>query len=292
MGHEASGVIEALGEGTAGWSIGDRVTFDSTQYCGSCWFCTHGLHNLCEHRRVLGVSCSDYRCDGAMADYAVVKAHTLYTLPDNVGFDQACLIEPLSVGMHAVRLSGVQKGDTAAVIGAGTIGLMTLLALRSRDCKKIYAAAHHVERRKLAEKLGATAAVESEPVLLKAALAQATEGRGADVVFDSVGSQLSFHTALAAVRNGGKIVVIGNHSVSIDFPLQECVVRQICVQFSYSSEGEYPDCLAAIASGQIDLSDFTAAQIPLSKGAEAFRRLEAREADVLKIILKPEDSKT
>lgn len=107
MGHEASGTIAQLGEAVQSWAVGDRVTFDSTEYCGCCWFCTHGMHNLCAQRRIVGVACTEYRKNGAMAQYIAVKARTLYALPPTVSFEQGCLVEPFAVGMHAVLRSGL-----------------------------------------------------------------------------------------------------------------------------------------------------------------------------------------
>ncbi|MBC7335058.1 MAG: alcohol dehydrogenase catalytic domain-containing protein, partial [Clostridia bacterium] len=102
MGHEASGVVAKIGDGVSRFRPGDRVTFDSTIYCGRCEFCRQGRINLCENRRVLGVSCAEYRQDGAFAEYVVVPEHIAYRLPDSVSFEQAALIEPLSVALHAV----------------------------------------------------------------------------------------------------------------------------------------------------------------------------------------------
>ena len=124
MGHEASGVIEAIGASVEGWAVGDRVTFDSTIYCNRCGYCMHGAVNLCGSRRVLGVSCDDYRQDGAFAEYIAVPAHILYKLPDNVTFAQASLVEPLSVALHAVNLCPRELNTSATVIGAEKIGLL------------------------------------------------------------------------------------------------------------------------------------------------------------------------
>ncbi|MCI8422854.1 MAG: alcohol dehydrogenase catalytic domain-containing protein [Lawsonibacter sp.] len=284
MGHEASGVIAQVGGAVRGWKVGDRVTFDSTQFCGTCWYCQNDLSNLCAHRRIVGVACQEYRKEGAMAEYVTVRAHTLYRLPEQVTFPQACLIEPFSVGMHAVRLSGLEPGQTAAVVGDGTIGLMTLLAAVGRGVEQVYVLGHHPLRQQTAQALGARAADGEEALLPR--LRSATQGKGADVVFDTVGSQGSFAACMRAVRLGGTIVVVGNRSPEISFPLQACVVGQIKVQFSYSSQGEYPLCLEAIAQGRVDVSPFLSC-FPLSQGAEIFQRLIAREEGLLKAILLP-----
>lgn len=284
MGHEASGVIAEAGAQVRGWAAGDRVTFDSTQFCGTCWHCQNGLSNLCARRRIVGVACEEYRKDGAMAEYVTVKAHTLYRLPDEVTFAQGCLAEPFAVGMHAVRLAGLEPEQTAAVVGDGTIGLMTLLAAKGRGTERVFVLGHHPFRQRTALDLGAWAADGEEQILPQ--LRSATQGRGADVVFDTVGSQSSFAACMEAVRLGGTIVVVGNHAPEITFPLQRCVVGQIKVQFSYSSQGEYPLCLEAIAQKKVDVSPFLRC-FPLAQGAEVFDRLIAREEGLLKAVLVP-----
>ena len=97
MGHEAAGVIAEVGSGVTGWAAGDRVTFDSTIYCGQCAYCRRGLINLCDHRRVLGVSCEDYRQHGAFAEFVAVPQHILYRLPDGLAFEHAALVEPFAL---------------------------------------------------------------------------------------------------------------------------------------------------------------------------------------------------
>ena len=286
MGHEASGEIIKIGTAVKGRREGCRVTFDSTEYCGTCWFCSHGFHNLCTNRKILGVACKDYRKNGAMAEYIAVKAHTLYELPARVSFEEASLVEPLAVGMHAVHLAGSLSGKTAAVIGAGTIGLMTLLAAKSKGAVSVLVSGHHAYRRQTALQMGAEA-VAGEKEEFTVLAHRMTDGRGVDVVFDSVGTQDSFLSALSAVRAGGTIVCIGNAQQRISFPLQECIVNQISVICSYSSEGEYPECLRAIASGSVKLGAFLDHVVPLKQGAKAFDRLLGREEGLLKVILKP-----
>ena len=105
MGHEASGTIIKTGPAVTGWKCNDRVTFDSTIYCGTCPYCRQARINLCENRKVLGVSCDEYLCEGTFAEYVAVPQHILYALPDNVTFEEAAMVEPLSVAFHAVKRS-------------------------------------------------------------------------------------------------------------------------------------------------------------------------------------------
>ena len=134
MGHEAAGVIARLGRGVEGWKTGERVTFDSTIYCGRCWFCRRGRINLCDNRRVLGVSCEQYRQNGAFAQFVAVPQHILYRLPEGLSFERAAMVEALSIAVHAVERTAIGLNDTAVVVGAGMIGLLVVQVLRSRGC--------------------------------------------------------------------------------------------------------------------------------------------------------------
>ncbi|HVM47402.1 MAG TPA: galactitol-1-phosphate 5-dehydrogenase [Candidatus Acidoferrum sp.] len=111
MGHEAAGTISRMGRDVTAWAAGDRVTFDSTIYCGECEFCRRGLINLCDRRRVLGVSCEDYRRDGAFAEFVAVPQHILYRLPERLTFEQAALVEPFAIALHAIRRSSNEPGS-------------------------------------------------------------------------------------------------------------------------------------------------------------------------------------
>src|SRR3984957_11667812 len=131
MGHEAAGVIAEVGPEATSFKPGDRVTFDSTVYCGECDYCRSGQVNLCDFRQVVGVSCGDYRRAGAFAEYVVVPQRILYKLPDALSFPEAAMLEAVSVALHAVRLSEFKGGETVLVIGSGMIGLVTLQAAKA-----------------------------------------------------------------------------------------------------------------------------------------------------------------
>ena len=137
MGHEAAGVITALGKEVKNWSVGDRVTFDSTIYRLDDWYTRKGFYNLSDNRMVIGVSPGEYRRHGAFAEYVNVPQQILYRVPDEVTFTQAAMVEPVAVAAHAVELTPISWNDTAVVVGSGMIGLFVVQVLRARGCGKI-----------------------------------------------------------------------------------------------------------------------------------------------------------
>lgn len=287
MGHEASGVIAELGSAVEGFAKGDRVTFDSMISCRNCYFCRKGQANLCDNRRVLGVSCDDYRRNGAFAEFVNVPAHIVFPVPDDVTFDQAAMVEPVSVAVHAVNITPISLGDMAVVIGAGMIGLLTLQAARAAGCARVISVDLADDRLALAKKLGADETINSGRTDAAAAIQALTGGRGADVVFEAVGATPTVKMSLDSVRKGGVVTLIGNIAKTIDFGLQSVVTREITVLGSCASSNDYPACLELLRSGAIRVDDMISAVVPLERGAEMFDRLYAKEAGLTKVILNP-----
>src|ERR1043166_329781 len=155
MGHESAGVIAGIGSGVNRWAVGDRVTLDSTIYCGQCDFCRRGLINLCDRRRVLGVSCEEYKRDGAFAEFVSAPEHILYRLPNELPFEHAALVEPFAIALHAISRTPMTLNDSVVVIGAGMIGLALVQALRHVGCGRLIVTDIAADRLGLAPKIGA-----------------------------------------------------------------------------------------------------------------------------------------
>jgi len=287
MGHEAAGEIAAVGAGVTDWQAGDRVTFDSTVYCGECWFCQRGEVNLCDNRQVLGVSCGDYRRQGAFAEYVAVPQRILYRLPDNLTFEQAAMVEAVSVAVHAAARTPNLKDSAAVVVGAGMIGLLVVQVLRVAGCKQIIAIDLEEDRLQLALRRGATTAFKADVADLPAKIKALTNGRGADAAFEVVGLSPTLKTAIDCVRKGGSVTLVGNLKSQVDLPLQAAVTRQLTLIGTCASAGEYPECLKLIASGQVNVTEFISATPPLAEGAQWFARLYAGEKGLMKVLLKP-----
>jgi L-iditol 2-dehydrogenase len=287
MGHEASGTIVELGSDVRDWAVGDRVTFDSTIYCGRCWYCRRGEINLCDNRRVLGVSCGDYRRHGAFAEFVAVPQHVLYRVPPEVSFVHAALVEPLSIALHAVARTRVTLGDTAVVVGTGMIGLLVVQALRAAGCGRIFGVDVADNRLQMACQFGADEGFRSDTADVKAEILRRTGGRGADLAMEVVGATATIQLAMATLRKGGQLTLVGNLAPQVEFPLQVAVTREITIHGSCASRGEYPACLDMIARGRMHVAPLVSAVAPLADGPQWFARLHRGGEGLLKVVLEP-----
>jgi L-iditol 2-dehydrogenase len=288
MGHEAAGRIAALGSGVTAFTEGERVTFDSTVYCGSCGYCRRGEVNLCDNRQVLGVSCADYRRAGAFAEFVAVPSRIVYRLPDSVSFVEAAMLEAVSVAIHAVSLAPLPAGSTALVVGAGMIGLLIVQVLRAAGCSRILVTDIDSTRLKLAQDVGAHTAL-SATLDVAQQVAELTRGAGVDVAIEAVGHGDSVKASIESVRKGGTIVLVGNIATEVPVPLQKIVTRQIRLQGSCASAGEYPRAMELLASGAIQVKNLITAIAPLAEGPVWFERLWAREPNLMKVVLRPDE---
>jgi L-iditol 2-dehydrogenase len=287
MGHEAAGRIAELGDCVTEFAKGERVTFDSTVYCGSCRPCLRGEVNLCDRRQVLGVSCGDYRRAGAFAEFVTVPARILYRLPDNLSFEEAAMLEAVAVAIHAVSLAPVTKESCSLVVGAGMIGLLIVQAMQAAGCARVFVADLDKSRLQLAQDGGATAITPTGKEMVSEVL-RLTGQEGVDVAMEAVGRTETVNVCIDSVRKGGTVVLVGNISPEITLPLQKVVTRQIRLQGSCASSGEYQRAMELIASAAIKVKPFISAIAPLDQGPHWFERLYTREPNLMKVVLTPQ----
>ncbi len=287
MGHEAAGVITQVGAEVSDYKPGDRVTFDSTVYCGACEFCLRGEVNLCDNRQVLGVSCSDYRRNGAFAELVAVPARILYRLPEGFPMAEAAMLEAVSVALHGVRVTQMKGGESALVIGAGMIGLLTAQAARAAGCASVMIADVDEARLQMAADVGIPDTLHMSGQALIDEVLRRTGGRGVDVVLEAVGRAETVVASIECVRRGGTVTLIGNIQPEVPLPLQRVVTREIRLQGSCSSAGEYNEAIRLLASGAITVKPLISAVSSLEEAASWFKRLHAREAGLLKVVVTP-----
>ena len=287
MGHESSGIIHQIGKEVNDWKVGDRVTFDSTIYDTNDWYSKRGQYNLSENRRVLGVSCVDYKQDGAFAEYIIIPEHILHALPDRVTFEEAALTEPVAVALHAINISGSKPEDQVMVVGSGIIGLLLIQVLRSRGYQHIFAVDVDSARLGLASRMGAGITLNPKIDDIVHEVKQHTELRGLDCVFEAVGLQDTVDLSFQNVRKGGTLVLVGNIAREVRMPLQQIVTEQLKIQGSCAIAGEYPEALKLIEEKKIPVDQIISRTVPLSEGAYWFDRLYRKEEGLLKVILTP-----
>jgi L-iditol 2-dehydrogenase len=292
MGHEAAGTVSAVGEKVKDLSPGDRVTFDSTVYCGQCEYCAKGEVNLCNNRQVIGVSCTDYRRPGAFAEFIAVPQRIVYRLPEDISFTEAAMLEAVSVALHAVQVSAVSVGETALVIGAGMIGLLTLQAAKAAGCSRVLIADVDETRLNLAKQVGAEEVLHASGAELIAEIMRRTDGKGVDLVLEAVGRNETVAAAVDCVRKGGTVTLIGNITPEVTLPLQKVVSRQLRLQGSCASSGEYPEAIELIASGRIQVKPLITAVASLEEAPRWFERLHSREPNLMKVVVTPSGSQS
>ena len=288
MGHEASGIIESCGEGVKNYQPGDRVTFDSTIYCNTCENCKAGLINLCDDRRVLGVSCDEYRQHGAFAEFVVVPEYVLYRLPDHVTFVQASMVEPMSVAYHAVSLAPIPVGGTALVMGVGTIGILAVSILHSLGVKTVIAVDMAEKRLEMAKTCGADVCLNPKTDDVNQQIAELTGGKGVDVSYEMIGLEATINQCIANTKLNGNVVLVGNIAKNVSIPLQVVITHQLTLSGSCASAGEYDKCLELIASGSVDVDAMISKCVPLSEGDYWIRKVYNREDNLDKIVLIPD----
>jgi len=287
MGHEAAGIVEEVGPDVRKFAPGDRVTFDSTISCGHCEYCRRGEINLCDNRRVLGVSCGEYRQHGAFAQYVVVPENITYRLPEMFPFEHAAMIEAVSIAVHAANRTPISLGQSCVVVGTGMIGLLVVQAMKKAGCGQIIAVDLDADKLKLACQLGADSGINAKTADVPAEVKRLTGGQGADVAVEVVGATATIETAIQSLRKGGHLTLVGNLAPRVEVPLQAIVTRELSLYGSCASRGEYPQCIDLMARGDIQVEPLISLKAPLEQGPALFERLYAGEPGLMKVILQP-----
>jgi threonine dehydrogenase-like Zn-dependent dehydrogenase len=287
MGHEASGVVETVGRKAQGVTVGDRITFDSTVYCNQCPACRQGRVNLCQDREVLGVSTPTFRRNGAMAEYVVVPWWIIHRLPDAVSFEEAALIEPAAVGLHAARITPIEVNDVVAVVGVGQIGLFAMQGARVKGAGKIIALDVKEDRLAFARQLGADVTINPATSDVAAEMRRAVGRPDADAVLEAVGTEATVRLAMDLTKLGGNLTLIGNVTPRIQINVQDVVSHELTIRGSCAIAGEYRACLDLMAAGRLQAKPLISRIVPLSEAPAAFDALHRGEPGLMKIVLRP-----
>jgi threonine dehydrogenase-like Zn-dependent dehydrogenase len=290
LGHEAVGIVEDVGPGVTAFRPGDRVVVAFDIACGDCWFCRKGQTSLCEEFRNLGAGPFGGDLGGAQAERVRVPyADTnLLAVPEGMEDERALFVgDILTTGYYGSAIAGIEPGDTVAVIGAGPVGFFCVQAARLHGAQQILALDMEPDRLVLAEKMGAIPlnVREQNPQM---AVSRLTEGRGADIVIEAVGSEPAYDTAIEVVRSGGTICVVGMFvSEVVPVPLGFYWARAIRLQFAgiCPIHAWWGQAMEAVRTGTIDPLPIISHVLPLSEAAHGYELFESHQAT--KVVLKP-----
>jgi alcohol dehydrogenase len=290
IGHEAVGVVEEVGADVRRWKPGDRVVLSFDVVCGDCWFCRKGQSSLCEDFRNLGAGPFGGGLGGAQAEFVrVPTADTnLLGIPEGIEDERALFVgDILTTAYYGAAIAGIQPGDTVAVVGAGPVGFFCVQAARLHGAGQVLALDMQADRLAAAERVGAVS-IDVTARNPQMAVTAATEGRGADVVLEAVGSVPAFETAVEVVRRGGTVAVVGMYvAEQVEIPLGVYWTRMLRIVFSgiCPIHAWWDRAMAAVADGSIDPLPIISHRLPLADAVRGYELFDSREAT--KVVLLP-----
>lgn len=283
LGHECAGTVVGVGPGTASLKVGDRVALEPGITCGKCEFCKTGRYNLCPDVVFLATP----PVPGCYEEYIVFPEDMCFKLPDNVSTKEGALIEPLSVGFHAANQGNVQTGDTVIILGAGCIGLVTLLACKARGAGKIIVADLVDARLEKAKELGAAHVINSKKTDVFEAIAKLTDGKGADIVFETAGSPVTIAQTPFFVKRGGTITLVGLAAQEeITYNFAQIMDKEAEIKTVFRYRNIYPKAIAAVSSGAIDVKGIVTHEFDLDHIQEAFDEAVNNKTDLVKAVIR------
>jgi len=283
LGHEFSAEVVETGEGVNHFKTGDRITVNPLIYCGECHYCRLGQHVMCTKLGTAG-----FAWDGAFAEYGVFPEYGALRLPESVTDEMGAFVEPLAVAIHAVKRSRMKIGASVAVVGAGPIGLLVMQACRAAGAGKVCVIEPLDMRREIASKTGATYVFD--PVRTDSAkeISALTEGLKADWVFDCVGNQSSFDTAIKIIGRRGIICIVGLALTPIQVPFIRLWGHEKELTFSSGYENEFPTAINYLADGRVKVEMLITDRIKLDDLLEkGIKELIQRGDRYVKILVKP-----
>ncbi|XP_030376126.1 sorbitol dehydrogenase [Scaptodrosophila lebanonensis] len=290
IGHEAAGVVAKVGKNVKNLVVGDRVAIEPGVPCRICDHCKQGQYNLCADM----VFCATPPYDGNLTRYFKHAADFCYKLPNHVTMEEGALLEPLSVGVHACRRAGVGLGSKVLILGAGPIGLVTLLVAQSMGASTILVADLTQQRLDVAKELGAT------HTLLLTTQMSAEQVRDrvrqiigeADKCIECCGAESTTKAGILATRSGGVVVVVGMGAPEVKLPLINALSREVDIRGVFRYCNDYPAALALVASGKVNVKRLVTHHFDITETAKAFDTARSRASGAIKVMIhvQPKDA--
>ena len=281
LGHEAAGVVEDVGENVTTLKKGDRVCMEPGVPCMKCEECLSGHYNLCRDVRFWATP----PYDGVLSEYIAHPAAFTFKIPDNMSFTEGALVEPLAIGLHACNMGGVKLGQTVAIMGAGCIGLVTLLAAKAYGATRIIVGDVLDKRLDKARELGAIAVNTKEEAFV-AKVMELTEGRGADVCIDCAGFSATVDSWLSCAKPAGVVIIVGLGQDRVDgFNTSIMSTKELTVKSIFRYRNLYPTAINAIADGRIDVESIVSHRFTFDDTINAFATCHRDIRNVVKGVI-------
>ena len=283
LGHECAGTVVEVGANVKDLKVGDKVALEPGITCGQCEFCKAGKYNLCPDVVFLATP----PVQGCYEEYIAFPENMCFKLPDNMTTKEGCLIEPLSVGFHAANQGDVQVGESVVILGAGCIGLVTLLACKAHGAGNIIVADIVDARLEKAKELGATHVINSKEVNALEEIARLTGGKGADKVFETAGSPITIAQTAFAVKRGGTITLVGlSAQEEINYNFAQIMDKEATIKSVFRYRNIYPKAIEAVSAGAIDVNGIVTHEFDLEHIQEAFEEAINNKTDLVKAVIK------
>ena len=283
LGHEAGGTVVEVGKNVKKIKVGDRVAMEPGKTCGKCEFCKAGLYNLCPDVIFFATP----PVDGVFQEYVAHEEGLCFKIPDNMDTEEAALIEPLAVGLHAANQGNAHLGQVAVVTGSGCIGLMSLLSLKAKGVNKVIVVDVIDKRLEQAKKLGADYVINCKEVDALAEISRLTDGKGADKVFETAGSPVTIAQTAFAVKRGGTICLVGLSPQSeITYNFSQIMDKEAKIVSVFRYRNIYPKAIAAVAKGAIDVKKIVTHEFDLDHIQEAYDEAVNNKTDLVKAVIK------
>ena len=283
LGHEPGGTVVEVGSKVTHLKVGDRVALEPGKTCGHCRYCREGKYNLCPDV----VFFATPPVDGVFQEYVAHEADLCFKLPDNVSTLEGALIEPLAVGFHAAIQGDAHLGQKAVVMGAGCIGLVSMMALKARGVQEVYVVDVMDKRLEKAMELGATAVINGKKEDVVVRLNELTGGMGTDLAIDTAGSEFTVRQAIMAAAKGSTIVLVGySRTGEMNMPTDFILNKELTLKSVFRYRHIYPIAIEAVASGKVNLKGIVSNIFPLSDIQNAMDESIRNKADIVKSVIK------
>ncbi|MCL2051851.1 MAG: NAD(P)-dependent alcohol dehydrogenase [Lachnospiraceae bacterium] len=283
LGHECSGTVAEKGSLVTHLEIGDRVALEPGKTCGSCCFCREGKYNLCSDVIFFATP----PVDGVFQEYIAHEAALCFKLPDNLSTLEGALIEPLAIGFHAAIKGQAMVGKTAAVIGAGCIGLVSLLALNACGVSQVFVADLLDKRLDKARELGASDVINSKENDVAKKILELTGGLGCDLVIECSGAEAAAAQAVAMTRKGATIVMVGYSKTGmVNFPMAQAMNKELRIETVFRYRHMYPLAIKAVAAGKVNLKGLVTDYFAFDDLQNAMDRSVADKENIVKAVVR------